>query len=125
MIAAAPVLFARSDVQSRIAETDSLSAVGFTVIEVESTDVALSYLESRSDIRMVIADTDMPGCLSGLDLARFVSRRWPHIPVFILGWPLQPTPSLPPTVSIIPEFRHPLVLLEEVQKRFAFPSEAK
>jgi DNA-binding NtrC family response regulator len=100
-------------------QADLLSKAGFSIIEVEGTDLALSYLESRSDIRSVIADIDMPGCLSGLDLARFMTRRWPSMPIIIIGWPLHPTPSLPQTVSFVPEPCPPSRLLKEVQKKLA------
>ncbi|MET0531773.1 MAG: hypothetical protein ABW003_26155 [Microvirga sp.] len=47
-----PVLLARSKRQVCIATTDHLIANDFEVIEVASTDEALSPLESRSDIRL-------------------------------------------------------------------------
>ncbi|WP_457093258.1 response regulator [Microvirga sp. P5_D2] len=80
-----PVLLAHSERQVCIATTDHLIANDFEVIEVASTDEALSSLESRSDIRLVVTEIDMPGCLRGLDLARFIMRRWPYIGIIILG----------------------------------------
>ncbi len=121
MTTAGPILLVRSDIGSRMTQADLLSTAGFNIIEVEGTDLALSYLESRSDIRSVITDIDMPGCLSGLDLARFVTRRWPNLPVIIVGWPVHPTPSLPQTVSFVPEPCPPSSLLQELQKKLAFP----
>ncbi len=120
-MAAGPVLLAKSDIRSRTMQADLLSAAGFNIIEVESTDLALSYLESRSDIQILITDIEMPGCLSGLDLARFVSRRWPHIRVMIVGWPLHPTPSLPQSVSFVPEPCQPSLLIQEVREKLTSP----
>jgi CheY-like chemotaxis protein len=99
----ARVLLARCQPQVCMATADGLIAGGMRVIEVASTDEALSYLESCSDICLVITDLDMPGCISGLDLARYVMRRWPHIGIIILGWPAQPTPSLPLAVTFLAE----------------------
>jgi CheY-like chemotaxis protein len=96
------VLLARRERQVCMATADCLIASGIKVIEVASTDEALSYLECRSNIRLVITEVDMPGCLSGLDLARFVIRRWPHLGIIVLGWPAAPIPSLAQTVTFLP-----------------------
>jgi DNA-binding NtrC family response regulator len=98
---AVPVLLAQSERQVCMATADCLIADGMRVIEVASTDEALSYLESRGDICLVITEINMPGCLSGLDLARYVTWRWPHIRVIILGWPTQPTPNLARAVTFL------------------------
>jgi len=97
----ARVRVARRERAIGMATADGLIASGIMVIEVASTDEVLSYLECRSDIRLMITEVDMPGCLSGLDLARFVMRRWPHIGIIVLGWPTQPTPSLPQAVTFL------------------------
>jgi DNA-binding NtrC family response regulator len=114
-----PILLAQSERPVCTATADRLTANGFFVIEVASTDEALSYLESRSDIRLMITEIDMPGCLSGLDLARFVMRRWPNIMIIVLGWPVQPTPSLPQTVTFLPKPCTPLSVAEQVRTKLA------
>lgn len=111
------LLLARSDSQSRLSQADALIAAGFSVIEVVSTDEALSYLESRADIQLIVVDADMPGCFSGLALARFVSRRWPRIPILVLGWPSEPTPSMSQTIAFIPEPHTPSALVEQARMR--------
>ncbi len=118
---AGPILLVRSDIRSRMIQADLLSIAGFHIIEAESTDLALSYLESRSDIRFLITDIGMPGSLSGLDLAWFATRRWPHIPIIVIGWPLHPTPSLP-QISFVPEPCPPARLLQEVRGKLASSS---
>ena len=114
-----PVLLARSERPTCAATADALLAAGIQVIEVASTDEALSYLASRSDIRLVITEIDMPGCLSGLGLARFVTRRWPHIGASVLGWPVEPMPSLQPTVTFLPKQCPPLAVVEHVCTKLA------
>jgi DNA-binding NarL/FixJ family response regulator len=115
----ARVLLARRQRQVCMATADGLKAGGIMAIEVVSTDEALSYLESRSDICLVITEIDMPGCLSGLDLARSVVRRWPHIGIIILGWPAQPTPSLPMAVTFLSEPCPTGSLVEQVRATLA------
>ncbi len=117
-----PILLAQSERPVCTATADRLIANGFFVIEVASTDGALSYLESRSDIRLMITEIDMPGCLSGLDLARFVMRRWPNIGIIILGWPVQPTPSLPQIVTFLPKQCSPLSVAEQVRAKLVISS---
>jgi CheY-like chemotaxis protein len=111
------ILLAVQDASSRQAHADNLTAAGFELAEVVSTDEALSYLESRSDIRLIITDIDMLGCLTGLGLARFIYRRWPQIHIIILGWPVEPTPILPQTAGLLGRPCSPAALLEEVRRR--------
>ena len=115
----ARVLLARRERQVCMATADAMLAAGVRVTEVASTDEALSSLECRSDICLVIAEIDMPGCLSGLDLARYVMRRWPHIGIIILGWPAQPTPSLPLTVTFLSKPCPTGSLVEQVRATLA------
>ena len=116
------VLLARRKREICIFTADHLIASGLKVIEVASTDEALSHLECRTDIHCVFTELDMPGCLSGLDLARFVTRRWPHIGIIILGWPVQPTPSLAQAVTFLPEQCSPSSVVEQVHARLTIPS---
>jgi DNA-binding NtrC family response regulator len=115
----ARVLLARRERAIGMATADSLIASGVTIIEVASTDEVLSYLECRSDIRMVITDVDMPGCLGGLDLARFVMRRWPHIGIIVLGWPTLPTASLAQAVTFLSNPCPPTSLVEQMRATLA------
>jgi two-component system, response regulator PdtaR len=115
------VLLLQSDCASRTAAGDALSAAGFVVIEAVSTDEALGYLEARSGIEVLVSDIERPGCFSGLDLARFVNRRWPHIAVIISGWPCHPTPSFPQTVTFLPGSCPPSTVVEQVRRSLASP----
>lgn len=56
---------------------------GFAVIEVPDAEQALDLLESRQSIGLVFTDIELAGPLSGLDLARRIKQRWPHIPVLV------------------------------------------
>jgi CheY-like chemotaxis protein len=116
------ILLAVQNACLREAQADCLMAAGFKVAEVVSADEALSYLESRSDIRLTIADIDMPGCFSGLGLARFIHRRWPHIHTIILGWPAEPTLSLLQATSFLPHPCTTTALLQEVRKKLSAPA---
>ena len=56
---------------------------------------------------------------SGLDLARFAMRRWPHIGIIVLGWPTQPMPSLPQAVTFLPGQCAPSAVVEQVRATLA------
>jgi hypothetical protein len=66
----------------------------------------------------MITAIDMPGCLSGLDLARFAMRR-PHIGIIVLGWPTLPTPSLAHAVTFLPKPCPPASVVEQVRAALA------
>ena len=114
-----PILLAHRDARSREAMGDTLTTAGFQVLEVSSTDDALGYLESRRDVRLLVVEPEMPGCLSGLALARFVAQRWPMMPVIFAGWPAQPVSCLPGTVTFVPNPCPATVLIEQVWRRIA------
>ena len=48
-------------------------------------------LESRDDVRLVFTDIQMPGACDGMDLARQVHQRWPHILLVITSGRKNPT----------------------------------
>jgi CheY-like chemotaxis protein len=52
---------------------------GFDVMEAENAAAALRVLESHRDVRLLFTDIQMPGALSGMDLAREVHARCPNV----------------------------------------------
>jgi CheY-like chemotaxis protein len=56
---------------------------GFEVLSAATADEAIKILESRSDIRLVFTDVNMPGSMNGLKLAHAVRRRWPPVELFV------------------------------------------
>jgi DNA-binding NtrC family response regulator len=62
---------------------DLLVDHGFKVLEAENAADALKVLESHDDVRLLFTDIKMPGALDGLDLARQVHARWPHVMLVI------------------------------------------
>jgi hypothetical protein len=92
------------------------------VLDVISTDEVLSALESCSDVCVLVVEPQMPGCFSGLGLARFVSKRWPEVAILISGWPTEPVLALPAGITFLPDGGLPTQVLEAVQARAAMPS---
>src|ERR1700733_5970458 len=63
---------------------------GFSVVEAKNADDALKLLETRDDVRLLFTDIQMPGSCDGMDLARKVHTRWPHILLVITSGQLKP-----------------------------------
>ncbi|KQM62449.1 hypothetical protein ASE65_04595 [Sphingomonas sp. Leaf16] len=62
---------------------DLARSAGFDVVEAYNADAAMALLELRPDIRVVLADIDMPGTMDGLKLAAAVRRRWPPVEIIL------------------------------------------
>jgi PAS domain S-box-containing protein len=69
---------------------DILEDGGFDIIEAANADEAVRILESRTDIRIVITDIDMPGSMDGLRLAHAVRGRWPPIELIVVSGTVAP-----------------------------------
>lgn len=72
---------------------EQMIGLGFSVIEAESGEEALSLVAGIADIRVVLSDVVMPG-LSGLDLARRLRAERPEVAVVLAtGFARAETPA--------------------------------
>ena len=69
------VLVVEDEVLVRMIVAEVLSEAGFTVLESASADAALTVLETRRDVQVLVTDVNMPGSLDGLGLAQIVVDR--------------------------------------------------
>jgi two-component system, response regulator PdtaR len=81
--ARATVLLVEHEPVVRTGVAACLCEAGFNVVEAESTDAAWRILETRPDIRVLLADLDAATGLDGLELARSVHLRWPSMGLVI------------------------------------------
>lgn len=77
------VLIVEDELLTRMAVADTVEAAGFEVIEAGNADEAVRILESRSDVRIIFTDIDMPGSMDGIKLAIAVRGRWPPIAIVL------------------------------------------
>src|ERR1700683_5360591 len=77
------ILIVEDEALVRLYAVDTVTAAGFDVVEAASADEAIRILESRSDIRVVFTDIQMPGLMDGLKLAQAVRDRWPPIKIIV------------------------------------------
>src|SRR5262249_59333691 len=60
-----------------------LAALGHTVLEAPGGLAAITMLEAKSAVDLVLTDLVMPG-LSGWDLVKTIRRRWPLVRVAVV-----------------------------------------
>ncbi|NEX61923.1 hybrid sensor histidine kinase/response regulator [Noviherbaspirillum galbum] len=81
--AAGTLLFVEDDALVRESVEPALKAAGFQVIVAGNGEEAVSCLESDPSIDMVFSDIIMPGNVSGIDLAKMIKIRYPHIHIVL------------------------------------------
>jgi DNA-binding response OmpR family regulator len=78
------VLVVEDEILIRMGVIDPLAAAGFAVIEANGADEALAVLhEKAAGVHLLFTDVNMPGSMSGLQLAHHVRRSWPPIALLI------------------------------------------
>ena len=79
------VLIVEDEMILRMRAVDIVEDAGFCPIEAINADEAISVLESRSDISLLLTDIQMPGTIDGLKLAHAVHERWPSIKIILVS----------------------------------------
>ncbi|MET1028840.1 MAG: response regulator [Dongiaceae bacterium] len=77
------VLIVEDEPLLRMSAAAIVEEAGFMAIQAKSADEAVEILESRTDIRIVFTDIEMPGSMDGLKLALAVRNRWPPIELIL------------------------------------------
>ena len=89
------VLVVEDDPIINLVTSEELQREGFDVISAYSADEAIEILKSRSNIRFLFTDIDMPGSLNGLKLAALVRAKWPPVSIIITSGMGMPADVLP------------------------------
>ncbi len=87
------ILVVENEPLVRLFLTDFLDEAGFKVFEAVNGDEALTILQARPDVQVIISDIEMPGSMNGLGLARAVQERWPGIGVVVTSGRERPGPD--------------------------------
>jgi DNA-binding NtrC family response regulator len=102
--AGAVILVVEDEPLVRALAVDVLEEAGFEVIEAPTADHAVLVLETRSDIRVVFTDVDMPGRLNGFQLARIVQDHHHKVGVIIGSGKARPQPGeMAPDAIFLPK----------------------
>ena len=89
------ILVVESDHFLRCASEDFLQDVGFTMLGARNADDAITLLDSRSNVSLVLTSINMPGSMDGVGLANIVRSRWPQIKIMVVSGKGKPS-DLPP-----------------------------
>lgn len=93
------VLIVEDEMILRMRAVDIVEDAGFCPVEAINADEAISVLESRSDISLLLTDIQMPGSIDGLKLAHAVCERWPSIKIILVSGQVKPSEEERPANS--------------------------
>jgi len=107
------VLIVEDDADQRWLIAMLLQENGFETVECESAEAALATMLLRGrEVCMVFADLRLSAAMDGVDLARELKMRWPHLSVVLTsGNPGVRLVHLPPGVEFLPKPWQPHDLL--------------
>ena len=98
-----------------------LQAAGLEVTHQWSADAALAALDDATSLPdIVLSDIEMPGRLSGMDLAFRLRERWPRLPVVLItGYAKQLEEAVSGGLRVLPKPTPPEEMLRELRRAMA------
>ena len=95
-----------------------LEETEFDVVEVESAEAALDYLQEQGgEVAMIFADVRLPGTMDGMQLAKSACTLWPTIRIVLTsGDPSVRRDDLPECVTFMPKPWRGLDVLVQAEK---------
>lgn len=79
----------------RMITAEILLEAGFKVLEACCAAEAVTALEGRADIALMVTDIEMPPGMDGIELAVEVGRRWPEVAVVLTSGRITPDDARP------------------------------
>jgi len=77
------ILVVEDDPLVRMPIAEYLRDCGYNVLEADDASEAVSLIDGGHDVDLVFSDIRMPGLMDGLELARWVRRTHPGLPVLL------------------------------------------
>jgi CheY-like chemotaxis protein len=77
------VLVVEDETLVRVTALAIIEESGFEAIAAGNGDEAIRAMETRSDIRAVFTDVQMPGQMDGIKLAEVIRDRWPSVALLV------------------------------------------
>jgi CheY-like chemotaxis protein len=106
-------LVVEDDALQREALADLLKDEGLEVIECTSAEAAeLVVASAGSELKALVTDVSLSGEMSGVELAQYAKRKFPHINVIMVSG--RSPPYIPQDASFLPKPYRPRELLEAV-----------
>ena len=114
------VLVVEDEPLLRMMAVDMVEDAGFTAVAAVDADDAVRILETRSDIRIVFTDIEMPHGLEGMRLAAAIRSRWPPIELILTsGRRTEKDMELPPRSVFFPKPYRPSQVIETMWRMAA------
>ncbi len=86
----ARILVVEDEVLTRAFIAEELRLAGFSVIEADRADDALTYIKAGEQADLVFSDIQTPGSLDGLQLAETLRDKYPDILVILTSGNAEP-----------------------------------
>jgi CheY-like chemotaxis protein len=87
---AARILIVEDEVLIRAVIAEELRLEGFSVIETDRAEDALTYIKAGEPVDLVFSDIQTPGLLDGLQLAETLRGKYPDILVILTSGNAEP-----------------------------------
>ena len=91
------VLLVEDDNEVSALTREMLGCLGFSVIHVTNPGGAFYVLAEARTVDVILSDIMMPGGMSGLEFAREVRRRYPHLPIVLTTGYAEAASSMKPS----------------------------
>ena len=103
MASTATVLVVEDEPLIRLSAVDTIGSAGWRVIEARDSDEALDRL-AQEPVDLLLTDINMPGRIDGLELARLVHQRLPHVELIVTsGKQMLADSALPDSGTFLPK----------------------
>ena len=101
------VLIVEDETLIRMNAADRIAQAGWRALEAGNADEALTILNREASVTVLFTDINMPGLMSGLDLAECVCRSHPGIQIIVTSgkW-VGPPEALPANATFLPKPYH-------------------
>jgi CheY-like chemotaxis protein len=86
----ARILVVEDEVLTRALVAEELRLTGFSVIEANRADEALTYIRAGTQVDLVFSDIQTPGLLDGVQLAETLRDKYPDILVILTSGNAEP-----------------------------------
>jgi CheY-like chemotaxis protein len=86
----ARILVIEDEVLTRALIAEDLRLAGFSVIEADRADDALTYIKAGKQVDLVFSDIQTPGLLDGVQLAEALREKYPDILVILTSGNAEP-----------------------------------
>jgi CheY-like chemotaxis protein len=87
------ILLVEDEVLIRMMLAEELRERGFNVVEAQNADEALTLLQSRVQVGLVLTDVQLPGSMDGTGLARLLRATHPELKVAIASGNISGAPG--------------------------------